>query len=146
RGDGMRGINFWAGPRNTFHHMLFASLVAFGFLPGFRGGQLNCRAEPLAELPLLAGFAEADITPKLGANPVYMAGFGQNRKATGYPRIVGTASIQLRRRSRVYEIGGGANCEGCPCGRGGCQAGDRSPGHGPGPRAVARRPRTLCQT
>lgn len=32
---------------------------------------------------LHAGFAETDITPKLGAKPVYMAGFGQNRKATG---------------------------------------------------------------
>jgi hypothetical protein len=29
-----------------------------------------------------AGFASADITPKLGDKPVYMAGFGQNRKAT----------------------------------------------------------------
>jgi hypothetical protein len=36
-----------------------------------------------AELPLQAGFAEADITPKLGAKPVYVAGFGHNRKATG---------------------------------------------------------------
>ncbi len=31
---------------------------------------------------LFAGFAEADITPRLGEKPVYMAGFGQNRKAT----------------------------------------------------------------
>jgi hypothetical protein len=31
---------------------------------------------------LFAGFGEADITPKLGEKPVYMAGFGQNRKAT----------------------------------------------------------------
>jgi hypothetical protein len=29
-----------------------------------------------------AGFAAADITPKLGDKPVYMAGFGQNRVAT----------------------------------------------------------------
>jgi hypothetical protein len=28
------------------------------------------------------GFGETDITPKLGKKPVYMAGFGQNRKAT----------------------------------------------------------------
>src|SRR5262245_48953845 len=32
---------------------------------------------------LSVGFAEADITPALGAKPVYMAGFGQNRLATG---------------------------------------------------------------
>jgi hypothetical protein len=31
---------------------------------------------------LQAGFAESDITPKLGAKPVFMAGFGQDRKAT----------------------------------------------------------------
>jgi hypothetical protein len=30
---------------------------------------------------LQVGFAESDITPKLGDKPVYMAGFGQNRKA-----------------------------------------------------------------
>ncbi|HEY1861917.1 MAG TPA: neutral/alkaline non-lysosomal ceramidase N-terminal domain-containing protein, partial [Gemmataceae bacterium] len=34
---------------------------------------------------LQVGFAEADITPKVGEKekPVYMAGFGQNRVATG---------------------------------------------------------------
>jgi hypothetical protein len=31
---------------------------------------------------LQAGFAEADITPTLGDRPVYLAGFGKNRKAT----------------------------------------------------------------
>src|SRR5262249_42704896 len=31
---------------------------------------------------LTVGFGEADITPKVGGDPVYMAGFGQNRKAT----------------------------------------------------------------
>jgi hypothetical protein len=34
------------------------------------------------EPPLEAGFGEADITPKLGGKPVYLAGFGKNRKAT----------------------------------------------------------------
>jgi hypothetical protein len=32
---------------------------------------------------LLVGFGEKDITPRLGGKPVFMAGFGQNRKATG---------------------------------------------------------------
>lgn len=32
---------------------------------------------------LRAGFAESDITPDLKAKPVYIAGFGKNRKATG---------------------------------------------------------------
>ncbi|CAN5282449.1 hypothetical protein BH11PLA2_BH11PLA2_35130 [soil metagenome] len=31
---------------------------------------------------LSVGFGEADITPTLGTNPVYLAGFGENRKAT----------------------------------------------------------------
>src|SRR5437867_13019715 len=35
-----------------------------------------------AEPPLEAGFGEADITPALAGKPVYLAGFGQNRKAT----------------------------------------------------------------
>jgi len=34
-----------------------------------------------ARLPLQAGFAEMDITPQLGVKPIFMAGFGQNRKA-----------------------------------------------------------------
>jgi hypothetical protein len=39
---------------------------------------------PTAPPPgLEVGFAEADVTPKLGARPVYIAGFGQDRKATG---------------------------------------------------------------
>jgi hypothetical protein len=40
-------------------------------------------AEPPTEEPLQAGFAELDITPTLDEKPVYMAGFGQNREATG---------------------------------------------------------------
>jgi hypothetical protein len=37
-----------------------------------------------AEDPLQVGFGEADITPTVGGDkPVYMAGFGYNRKATG---------------------------------------------------------------
>jgi hypothetical protein len=41
-------------------------------------------AERPDEAPLLAGFGEADITPALKKDkPVYMAGFGHNRKAAG---------------------------------------------------------------
>jgi hypothetical protein len=35
-----------------------------------------------AEPRVLVGLGEADITPKLDAGPVFMAGFGQNRRAT----------------------------------------------------------------
>ncbi len=44
-------------------------------------GSIRSQTAP-ASTPLEAGFAEADITPALGKNPVYMAGFGKNRKAT----------------------------------------------------------------
>src|SRR3954447_21717263 len=32
--------------------------------------------------PLTVGFGEADLTPDLSKGPVYLAGFGQNRKAS----------------------------------------------------------------
>src|SRR3979411_1113570 len=39
-------------------------------------------AEPARDLAVLqAGFGEVDITPLVGKKPVYMAGFGKNRKA-----------------------------------------------------------------
>lgn len=39
-------------------------------------------ATPLWAGPLKVGFAEVDVSPEVGKKPVYMAGFGQNRKAT----------------------------------------------------------------
>jgi hypothetical protein len=56
--------------------LLLALGAAFSFL--LAGGPAADRAAP----SLTAGFAETDITPKLGEQPVYIAGFGQNRKAT----------------------------------------------------------------
>src|SRR5439155_17039824 len=49
---------------------------------------LVCAAPPARpDAPTLeVGFAEAEITPKVeakGKKPVYLAGFGQDRKATG---------------------------------------------------------------
>lgn len=38
-------------------------------------------AEDAPPASLLVGFGETDITPEMGSKPVYMAGFGQNRKA-----------------------------------------------------------------
>lgn len=38
---------------------------------------------PVPAGELRAGFGEADVTPKLGDKPVYVAGFGHNRKADG---------------------------------------------------------------
>jgi hypothetical protein len=45
---------------------------------------------------LMAGFAQADITPDLGSGPVYLAGFAHNRKATAVhdPLLVRAAVLQ----------------------------------------------------
>ncbi len=60
------------------HRLALGTLtLALGVLVG-----MSSSKEP-AEPPLEAGFAEADITPKLGDKPVYMAGFGHNRIAKG---------------------------------------------------------------
>jgi hypothetical protein len=41
-----------------------------------------CERTPAAEAPLAVGFAEVDITPRVGGEkPVYLAGFGHNRLA-----------------------------------------------------------------
>jgi hypothetical protein len=45
------------------------------------------------------GFAQADVTPKLGEQPVYLAGFGHNRKATGI-------RDPLKARAVVFESDG----------------------------------------
>ncbi|MFN4259666.1 MAG: hypothetical protein ACK4RK_10225 [Gemmataceae bacterium] len=49
-----------------------------------------------AAAPLEAGFAEADITPAIGDKPVYIAGFGQNRKATGVHDPLRVRTVVLR--------------------------------------------------
>src|SRR3954447_8055529 len=43
---------------------------------------LLCLSFPLAAGEFTVGFGEADLTPELGKKPVFLAGFGQNRKAT----------------------------------------------------------------
>jgi hypothetical protein len=54
-----------------------------GLVVGFFATVLFAQEVP-ADSPFQAGFAEVDITPPLDpGKPVYMAGFGQNRKATG---------------------------------------------------------------
>ena len=49
---------------------------------------------PLLVVLLTVGFAEVDLTPKLGANPVYLAGFATNRVATKvHDPIMGRAVV-----------------------------------------------------
>jgi Neutral/alkaline non-lysosomal ceramidase, N-terminal len=64
-------------PRLLFAFLLPLAVAVFALLPA------STPAEP-AEPDLLVGFGERDITPKVGGTAtVYMAGFGQNRKAVG---------------------------------------------------------------
>lgn len=58
------------------------SLARVCILPVLLGSWLCSYVAFANEVALLAGFAEADLTPVLGDKPVFMAGFGQNRKAT----------------------------------------------------------------
>jgi hypothetical protein len=59
-------------------------------------GPALCRAEE----PLQAGFGEADITPAVGGDkPVYMAGFGHDRKATGIHDRLKARAVVLKQGS-----------------------------------------------
>ena len=55
---------------------------------------------PPASPILHAGFAETDITPTLEGKTVYMAGFGQNRKATAIHDPLKARAVVLRTASR----------------------------------------------
>jgi hypothetical protein len=57
-------------------------------------------APAVVEVPLQAGFGEADITPNVGDKPVYMAGFGQNRKATGVHDPLKARAVVLQHGDR----------------------------------------------
>jgi hypothetical protein len=51
---------------------------------------------------LRAGFGEADITPEVGGKPVYLAGFGRNRKATKvHDRLLARAVVFSHARRKV---------------------------------------------
>ena len=60
-------------------------------------------ADPV-EPPLLAGFAEADITPVLGDKPVWMAGFGQGRKATKVHDPLTARAVVLKHGERKFAL------------------------------------------
>src|SRR5438874_462304 len=56
------------------------------------------------ETALLVGFGEADITPVLGEKPVFMAGFGQDRKATKIQDPLMARAVVLRTGDRKLAI------------------------------------------
>lgn len=43
----------------------------------------NSETKEPSKTSLEVGFAKGDATPKLGISPIYIAGFGHNRKAGG---------------------------------------------------------------
>lgn len=53
---------------------------------------------------LQVGFGEVDITPKLGDRPVYMAGFGQNRKATRVNDPLFARAVVLRDGKKKFAL------------------------------------------
>jgi Neutral/alkaline non-lysosomal ceramidase, N-terminal len=58
-----------------------------------------------AEMPTLhVGIAETDITPELDRKPVYMAGFGQNRIATGVHDPLRARAIVLREAEKKLAL------------------------------------------
>src|SRR5262249_25568800 len=71
RSQGELGNESRRTSKTTIRPILFLTLFSLCSL-------CLCGDSPAQE----AGFAAADITPKLGDKPVYMAGFGNNRKAT----------------------------------------------------------------
>ncbi len=68
--------------------LLFALVVLGWIVP------LTPTAEP--DDPLQVGFGEMDVTPKLGDKPVFLAGFGNNRKATGVHDPIMVRAVVLR--------------------------------------------------
>jgi hypothetical protein len=76
------------------------AVVAFSGLLGIR----VTRAAD--EVPLHAGFAEMEITPKVGEKnkPVYMAGFGQNRKATAVHDPLFARAVVLKQGDRKIAL------------------------------------------
>jgi hypothetical protein len=87
------------------HRILSFSITlgTLGFLVCFlqRQGSAPGAAEPAG---LSAGFAEADITPRLDGKTVYLAGFGQNRKATGVHDPLLARAVVLKEGERKIAL------------------------------------------
>src|SRR5436190_11271115 len=91
------------GEESSLQRCIFCFAVALAaILPGV--GVHPLRAAEKSNAGLRAGFAETDITPTVGANPVYMAGFGQNRKATRVHDSLKARAIVLQHAGRKLAI------------------------------------------
>ncbi len=65
---------------------------------------LPCSSAPPAEPILEAGFGEADVTPRPGTRPVFIAGFGRDRKATGVHDPLHARALVLRHGERKVAL------------------------------------------
>lgn len=65
--------------------LVFAGILAAVAIVGPTAGRKAEAAPPVKQNAsvLQVGFGEADATPRVGEKPVYLAGFGRDRKATG---------------------------------------------------------------
>jgi Neutral/alkaline non-lysosomal ceramidase, N-terminal len=82
------------------------ALLLLACLAGATAGYgLSTTEAKIANEALEVGFAEADITPDVsGATPVYMAGFGQNRKATGVHDPLKVRAVVLKNGKRKVAL------------------------------------------
>src|SRR3954453_15485379 len=77
--------------------------ITLGFLAVFISCGMPATGARAAD-PMLAGFAEADITPDLSAGTVFLAGFGQNRKATAVLDPIAVRAMVLPDGSQTIAI------------------------------------------
>jgi hypothetical protein len=94
-----RGRASGAFLRHCWWAFLIPSALLLVGAPGFGV------AEKKAPLPSLqAGFAAVDITPELGKKPVFLAGFGHNRKATAIHDPIMARAVVLREGDRKIAL------------------------------------------
>lgn len=62
----------------------------------------NSETKEPSKTSLEVGFAKGDATPKLGISPIYMAGFGHNRKAEGVSDPILIRAMVLKNEGKKY--------------------------------------------
>src|SRR5580698_4781545 len=67
---------------------------------------LFCTISHAADEPLRAGFGESDVSPKVGGGkPVFMAGFGHDRKATSlHDPIMARAVVLAHGKQKISMV------------------------------------------
>lgn len=75
---------------------LVAGLITLFVLPGN-----SITKEPI-KARLEVGFSKSDATPKIGSKPVYIAGFGHNRKAEGISDPIFIRAMVLQAEGKKY--------------------------------------------